>query len=320
MKNHILSFCVVLAFSCKAQPNTEAVTITSNQVKEVVDYLASDAILGRDTGSEGIEKSAQFIEKKFKSFGVKPYYDTYRDNFKVRDSIDAFNVLGYIEGSDENLKNEIVLIGAHYDHVGFRARPMEGDSIGNGANDNASGTAAVVALADYFAKRNNNKRSLMFALFSAEEMGLLGSKHMAQKMKADGVNIYTVVNFEMLGVPFIDREYEVFVSGYDYSNIAEKINAYTNSNLVGKSDVAVKYSLFKRSDNYPFYQEYKIPSHTISSCDLTNYDFYHHVDDEADKMNYDHMANLINKLATALEVMTNTETQEIIMTSAPTDD
>jgi aminopeptidase-like protein len=95
--------------------------------------------------------------------------------------------------------------------------------------------------------------------------------------------------------------------------MAEKINAYTNSNIVGESEVAKKYSLFKRSDNYPFYKEFNLPCHTLSSCDMSNFDYYHHVDDETELMNFEFMANLINKLIPAMEAITNSETREIQM-------
>jgi hypothetical protein len=83
------------------------------------------------------------------------------------------------------------------------------------------------------------------------------------------------------------------------------------SNVIGKSEIAVKYSLFKRSDNYPFYEAFKTPCQTISSCDMTNYDYYHHVDDEADKLDYEHMAKMANKLIPAIETLSNTESKEI---------
>lgn len=315
MKYILIIALLFIVFACKPKE----VIITNSQVKEVVDHLASDKLEGRDTGSEGIDQAATFIENKFKDYGVKPYYETYRDHFKVKE-LDAFNVVGYIEGKDKSLKDEIIVIGAHYDHVGYRTRTVENDSIGNGANDNASGTATVVAIADYFAKRKTNKRSLVFALFSGEEMGLRGSRHLAERMKNENANIYAVVNFEMLGVPFTDRDYDLYVTGYDLSNMAEKLNEYGDSKFIGKSDVAVQYNLFKRSDNYPFYESFKVPSQTISSCDLTNYDFYHHVDDESDKMNYDHMTKVINQLTPVIEVMSTTAEKEIIMTESPNDE
>jgi Zn-dependent M28 family amino/carboxypeptidase len=315
MKKLTIIVLVLMAFACKPKE----VVIGNTQVKEMVHYLAGDELEGRDTGSEGIDKAASYIEGKFKGWGVKPYYGSYRDYFKVEE-IDGFNVVGYVEGNDNRLKDEIIVIGAHYDHIGYRSKPIEGDSIGNGANDNATGTAAVVALANYFSKRKNNKRSLVFALFSGEEMGLRGSRHLAERMKTENTNIYTVINFEMLGVPLTDRDYDVFATGYDLSNLAEKLNKYAGYKLVGKSDVAAQYNLFKRSDNYPFYEAFKVPSHTISSCDLTNFDFYHHVDDEPDKMNYDHMASAIKKLAPVIEAMSNTIEREIEMKETPGDE
>lgn len=316
----ILGLLVVtmMLVSCKndQQKETEApikkVTIEQKDVKAIVDYLAQDKLEGRAVGSQGIDYAATFIEETFKSYDVKPYYRHYRDEFRV-DTLEAYNVIGFIPGNDETLKEEIVIVGAHYDHVGFRAKPVENDSIANGANDNASGTAAVLEMAHYFAQTKSNKRSIMFALFSAEEVGLKGSEHLARRLRSEKANVYTVLNFEMLGVPFKDKPYEVFVTGYDKSNLGAKMNAYTNSKMVGASEVAIKYSLFKRSDNYPFYQTMEIPSHTISSCDLTNFDYYHHVDDEVIQINYKFMTDIINKMIPAVEQITRTPTKEIVL-------
>ncbi|GAA4949097.1 M28 family metallopeptidase [Algibacter agarivorans] len=287
----------------------KTIEVSENEVKSSLEYLASDGLEGRNTGSKGIEKAAVFIENIFKENNIKPYFETYRDSFNVKEVI-GYNVIGYIEGNDPNLKNEFVILGAHYDHIGT-VKMVNGDVIANGANDNATGTSAVIAMAKYFADKKNNKRSIMFTLFSAEEKGLLGSKHLSKRLKGDNLNLYTMVNFEMIGVPFKDRGYEVFVSGYDMSNMAKKINAYTESNLIGKSEIALKYSLFKRSDNYPFYTEFNVPCQTISSCDMTNFDFYHHVDDEIDKLDFKFMQRLINKIIPAIEKMSNTPTKEI---------
>lgn len=314
MKNILLALTVLSVFSCNAQEEEtiEPITITAEEVKAAVTFLASDDIQGRGTGSEGIAEAATYIEKQLTSFGVKPYYDTFRDDFKAKE-FDAYNVVGYLEGTDPELKKEVVLIGAHYDHIGLRARSVGNDSIANGANDNASGTATVLAMAKYFGAMKNNKRSIIFALFSAEEMGLLGSKHLAERLANEKLNLYTMVNFEMLGVPFKDRDYQVFATGYDLSNLAAVLNKHAGNKLVGKSDEAAKFNLFKRSDNYAFYEQFKMPAQTISSCDLTNFDFYHHVDDEADIMDYNHMANAINNLFPAMEGMINAPTQEIKM-------
>ncbi len=313
MKYSISILILFLIISCNTSKNTSrTITITSAQVQEIVYYLASDELEGRYTGTIGIDKAATYIENKFKEIGIKPYFETYRDSFKVK-NLDAFNVIGFIEGSDSKLKKEVIILGAHYDHIGMRAKTVDNDSIANGANDNAVGTSAVVAMANYFAVKKNNKRSIMFALFSAEEMGLLGSEHLAKRLKAENINLYTMVNFEMIGVPMKDKDYKAYLTGYDLSNMAEKMNEYTNSNLLGLLPKAIEFNLFKRSDNLPFYKEFNLPCQTISTFDFTNYEYYHHVDDEAEKMDYEHMANLINKIIPAIETMSNTSTKEIKM-------
>ncbi len=311
MKKILFILFIGIVFGCKSTSKHKAVVITKAEVKETVAFLTSDDLKGRNTGTKGAETAANYLENKLREFNVKPYFETYRDTFLARDK-KAFNVVGFIEGNDAKLKDEVIIIGAHYDHIGFR-KPVENDSIANGANDNAAGTSAVIALAKYFSIKRSNKRSLMFALFSGEEMGLLGSKHLAKKLKDQNINLYTMLNFEMIGVPFTDRDYVGFATGYNLSNMSAKINEYVGSNLIGFSEVAQKYNLFKQSDNYAFYNEFNLPCHTISSCDLSNYDYYHHVDDEVDKLDYNHMASFINSIIPAIEKMSNTPTKEIVM-------
>ena len=312
MKFLSLSLLTLSLFSCLVQKPKQNIEITKAQeVEELMRFLASDDLKGRDTGTQGISDAAAFIENKFKSFGLKPFFKTYRDSFKVRD-LEAFNVVGFIEGNDPNLKKEIIILGAHYDHIGF-GKKVGIDSIANGANDNATGTTAVISLARHFSQKKNNKRSFIFALFSAEEKGLLGAKHLAKKLKDQNIDLYTMVNFEMLGVPMKDKDYEAYLTGYDLSNMAEKINEYTGTKLVGLLPKAQEFRLFMRSDNHAFYKEFALPSQTISTFDFTNFNHYHKVGDEVELMDFEHMAKLINHIAPALETMSNTPKKEIKM-------
>ncbi|WP_397363517.1 M28 family peptidase [Olleya sp. R77988] len=315
MKKILLIFgLAILVNACKTKVNdtlkVEDYTVTSQEINDMVSFLAADRLNGRDTGSEGIGEAANYVESKFKSYGLKPYFETFRDNFLVGE-LDAYNVVGYLEGNDASLKNEYIVIGAHYDHIGIAKQGVANDSVSNGANDNAAGTSGVLALAKYFGAKKSNKRSLLFVTFSAEEKGLLGSNHLAKRLKQTNFNMYTMLNLEMIGVPFKNRDYIAFVTGFDKSNIAQKMNEYSNKKVIGYSEIAKKYNLFRQSDNYAFYKEFGLPCHTISSCDLSNYDYYHHVDDEADKLDYNHMVSLINSIIPAIETMCNTATKEI---------
>ncbi len=299
-------YCLVgvFLFSCASKQKIYT-------IEETITFLASDEMQGRDTGSPEIELAAQYIETRFKNAGVKPYFETYRDNFKVKEDT-AFNLVGMVEGTDPKLKNEIIIIGAHYDHIG-KGKEVNGDIIANGANDNAAGTTTVLALVDYFAKEKSNKRTLLFTLYSAEEKGLLGSKHLAEKLKTKSINLYTMFNIEMVGVPMVDKDHTVYCSGYELSNMAEKFNEYSGEKVIGFLPKAKEFQLFKRSDNYPFYLEFKVPAHTISSFDFTNFDHYHGVDDEVDKIDITFMNQVVNKIIPGLTKMASTPTQEIIM-------
>ncbi|EDP97687.1 M20/M25/M40 family metallo-hydrolase [Kordia algicida OT-1] len=306
LKN-IFRICLLslVIFSCK----TKEIVIQAQEVDDIVTYLASDELEGRDTGSEGIEKAAVYIENYFKDNGVKPYFDTYRDSFTVKGK-EAFNVIGYLEGNDPNLKNEFVIIGAHYDHIGF-AEPVGDDKIANGANDNAAGVGTVMAMAKYFAKTKSNKRSILFTLFSAEEKGLLGSKHLAKTLKNEGIDLYIMLNYEMVGVPLVGKDYTAYVTGFNKTNLAEKMNEYAGKKIAGFLPKAGEFRLFMRSDNYPFFQEFNVPCQTFCTFDFTNFDHYHKVGDESDKMDFNHMANFVNTFIPAVRKAVNAPTKEI---------
>ncbi|MEP3838020.1 MAG: M20/M25/M40 family metallo-hydrolase [Algibacter sp.] len=280
-------------------------------IKSSLEYLASDELEGRNTGSKGIEKAAVFIENQFKANQIKPYFETYRDSFNV-EKIIGYNVVGFLEGNDPKLKNEFVILGAHYDHIGT-AKEVNGDVIANGANDDASGTVAVLEWAKHFSKTKSNKRSVLFTLYAAEEMGLKGSEHLAERLKKENIDLYTMINFEMIGVPRAKTEIMAYLSGYGKSNLAKQLNVYAGGEIIGFFPKAKEFNLFQRSDNYPFYNAFKVPAHAISTFDFTNFEYYHHVDDEADKLDFNHMTSFINKMVPALEGMINAPSKVIKM-------
>ncbi|WP_394750944.1 M28 family metallopeptidase [Spongiimicrobium salis] len=301
--------------------SSEAATLTDNEgityinhsnsdkIGAIMEFLASDELQGRDSGSEGIAKAASYIETIFKENGISPYFESYKDTLSNFEPT-AYNVVGVLEGNDPVLKNEYVVIGAHYDHIG-RINPENGDAIANGANDNASGTTTVLELARYFGNAKVNKRSLVFALFSAEEKGLLGSKHLAKKLKAGNMNLYAMLNYEMVGVPLADKDYLMYVTGYENSNLAEVSNTYAKGKLIGFLPTAKKFGLFQRSDNYPFHQEFGVPSQTYCTFDFTNFNHYHKVGDENELMDFGHMAEVVNKSIPMITGISNAATQEI---------
>jgi len=273
--------------------------------------LSADEFKGRKAGSAEIQQAAAFIEKELQSYSASKDIKVYRDSFQVRDFM-ASNVFSYIPGNDPKLKDELIIIGAHYDHIG-EIQNDSNDKIANGANDNASGVAASLAIAKHFSQTRNNKRSILIALFSAEEFGLLGSTYFSENFSEQKESVYCMINFEMIGVPMQDKDFQAYLTGYKTSTMASIINAHSEMNLLGFLPQAQEYNLFQRSDNYPVYNALSVPAQTISSFDFSNYEYYHDVNDEAEELDFLHMADLVNNLIPAIEKISQNEEREITL-------
>jgi len=313
-------FLPFVFFACKSNPSTVSentskpieVTykVSETEVSDFLKYLSLDELEGRETGTKGIDKAAFFLEDFFKKNNVKPYFTTYRDTLTNFDK-PAYNIVGVLEGTDPKLKKEFVVLSAHYDHIGLESK-QQADMINNGANDDASGVTAVAQMAKYFSKTKSNKRSILFVFFAGEEKGLLGSKSLAQKLKKQNFNLYAQLNIEMIGVP-MKREYLAYITGFDKSNMAEKINEYTGKKTIGFLPKEAEYKLFYRSDNYSFYDVFKKPCQSISTFDFENFEFYHHVSDEFKVMDIPHMTSFIQEFLPAVTRIAITPTEEITM-------
>ena len=317
MKRILFLTSVLFLISCNSSkkvinPIDQSNFANEEKVSSTLKFLTSDENLGREAGTKQMENVATFLETILKENNVPPYFKTYKDtlsNFQWP----AYNIVGYLEGNDPNLKNEFVIIGAHYDHIGQLKGEdvVNGDAIANGANDNAAGTTAVSEVVKYFAATKSNKRSLLFVFFSAEEKGLLGSKHLAAKLKKQNMDLYFMFNYEMIGVPMMNKDMLLYITGFGKSNMAMKMNEYAGEKLIGYIPAETKYGLFRASDNYPFYYEFDVPAQTVSTFDFENFKFYHQPDDEFDQMNIPHITHVINKTIPVLEKMINAPTKEI---------
>ncbi len=303
--------CIAFASAQKKKAARAPYKVEEKSVSATLKFLTADELKGRDAGTEGAEMAAKYLEDVLVKNGVKPYFATYRDTL-TNYSPTTYNVVGYIEGIDPALKNEFVVIGAHYDHIGVTDKPVDGDNIYNGADDNATGTTTVAELVNYYGKAKTNKRSILFCFFSAEEDGLYGSKHLAARLKAQNFNIYTMLNFEMTGVP-LGGGLDAYITGYGRSNMADKFNDYAGKRIIGSNAFEMQYQLFRASDNYPFFMEFNVPAHTLSTTEMETFKFYHQLDDEFDQMDTAHMTGFIQLMIPVVEKMVNAPTREIVL-------
>ncbi len=285
-----LSFFLCLQFAL-SQGNLAL--IDSATVKKHLFILASDEMEGRKSGTPGIEKAAQYIEKEFERIGLSTYnaLPTYRQNFIAKE-MKLFNIIGVLEG--KNKKNEYVLITSHYDHLGMK-KGGEGDLIYNGADDDASGTTAVLALAAYFSELDSNERSIIFIAFTGEEMGLLGSKYFGKGI--DPSKFIAGINIEMIGKHSSYGQKTAWLTGFDRSDFGKIIQ----KNLIGTQyklfpDPYPKYGLFFKSDNASL-ARLGVPSHTFSTVPMNTDIHYHKVTDEAETLHISVITETIDAIA-----------------------
>lgn len=290
----ILSFCLCVQY---AFGQIDLATIDSATVKKHLYILASDDMEGRKSGSPGIEKAAQYIEKEFKRIGLSTYNElpAYRQNF-VSKNLNLFNVVGVLEGKSR--KNEYVLVSGHYDHVGIK-KEGEGDLIFNGADDDASGTTAVLVLAEYFAELDINERTIIFVAFTGEELGLLGSKYFCKTI--DPSTIMAGINCEMIGKQAVYGPKTAWLTGFERSDFGKIIQ----KNLVGTGyqlfpDPYPDYQLFFRSDNASF-ARLGVPYHSFSTSQIDKDIHYHKVSDEAETLNMSVITETIKIIAIGMK-------------------
>lgn len=206
-----------------------------------------------------------------------------------------YNIVGMIPG--RSLPGETIIFSAHYDHID-NGRFANTEGIYNGANDDASGTTAVLALAKYFAMRNDNERTLVFCLFAGEELGLYGSRSFINRVKPD--NIKAVINIEMIGMTNATGKNAFMVTGSYLSDLAKILRKNLKAEKIKVMDMnSDPKLLFQRSDNYPFAAE-GIPAHTIM-CSDDDEPCYHKTCDDVKRIDISNMTRIIQAIAKSCE-------------------
>jgi Zn-dependent M28 family amino/carboxypeptidase len=203
-----------------------------------------------------------------------------------------FNVAGILPGKSK--PNEYVIFSGHYDHLGI-IETSKGDSIANGADDDASGVTAVISLARYFKKLGNNERTLIFVAFTGEEAGMLGSKHFAGRVNP--AEIVAMFNIEMIGKESKFGKNAAFITGFDRSDFGSILQKnLTGTGFTFHPDPYPHLDLFYRSDNATL-AALGVPAHTISTDQIDKDKFYHTVDDEIETLDVNNIVATIKAIA-----------------------
>lgn len=287
-------------------------TITADDLRERVGMLAHDSLRGRGTPSPGFQAAASWIAASFAEIGLDPVeggddsagrggepaaaeaapvdLEPYLQRFVLFEDpeLQSANVLGILPGSDPALADRYVLVCAHIDHLGVRW-PVDGDSIYNGADDNASGTAAMLELAEAFARLDPApRRSLLFAGFGAEEMGLRGSYRFTEAPPVPLERIDAVVNLDMVGRNWEDTIAVVASAPSLFATADSAARLHPSVGLAVTEDPWPEEGLLRRSDQWPFIRR------GIAGMLVTSglHEDYHRPSDEADRLDYEKTARV----------------------------
>ena len=304
----IVFLFLAISFSCFSQnSNNSAIsptkyikTITPTDLKTHLSIIASDEMQGRETGSVGQKKAGEYIIKQYKASqisspaGAATYYQKvpayYMNAIRNDDLEDSENILAFIKGSEK--PNEIVVISAHYDHIG-----VKNGQIYNGADDDGSGTVALLEIAQAFSLATSEghgpKRSLLFLHTTGEEHGLLGSKYYSEHPLFPLANTIANINIDMIGrhdnIHKDSKDYIYLIGSNfistDLYTICEDMNKkYINTVLDYRfNDKKDPNRFYYRSDHYNFAKN-GIPSVFLFSGVHSD---YHKPTDTVDKIDFD---------------------------------
>ncbi|MFC2098004.1 M28 family peptidase [Bacteroidota bacterium] len=292
--------------------------VSAKEIESWVSYLASDEMRGRKNGSPEMKKSAEWLAERFKEYGLlpPPGQNNYFQEYEISRRGNTFqekNVIGYIEGSDPDLKNEYIILTAHFDHVGV-GRAVDGDSIYNGANDNAAGTVTLLGIAKTLKLSGKSpKRTLIFAAVSGEEMGMWGSRYYVKNPIFPLEKTMLNFNFEMTGHCTSLGRNKYVLTGPSFSNFDEILSDYSKEKGWTYVDtVANMDMLFNASDNAAFAriegdrnQMTGIPAHTLVTT--TDEKHIHRPWDEAKYFDYQNFEALVEFVTGAVLFLAETD-------------
>ncbi|WP_204344544.1 M28 family peptidase [Psychroserpens algicola] len=296
MKNILFILFLTVFVGCKSDSEEKIQPVS---IKDDVSFLADDKLEGRQTGTDGEKAAADYIAQRFEHLGLKakgtegyfqafsfkPKTDPHQEvKYTVKDgdsTITGTNVVGFLDNQAEHT----IIIGAHYDHLGYGAEGSlyrgETKAIHNGADDNASGVAVLLNLADKL-KSANKGNNYLFMAFSGEEMGLLGSNYFTKHPTIDLKKANYMINMDMVGR--LKQDSTLAVYGVGTSPILKQVVKANNS----KFKIIENESGVGPSDHTSFYNSDLPVLHFFTG----QHEDYHKPGDDSEKLNYEGMATI----------------------------
>lgn len=308
MKYFLSCFTLIFLFPALSQKSE-----TTNYLQKIVTALSADSMEGRLVGSYGELKTAVYLSSELLKIGVKPYQDSYAQPFTylyspnphdsteaAKQQINSQNIVGFID----NHQQRTIVIGAHYDHIGRNEHNNSSlvnsaGQIHNGADDNASGIAAVLTLAKHIqTNKSLEPVNYLIAFFSGEEDGLVGSKALVEQLTSDSLAISAMVNLDMVGR--LDSLNHLYIGGIGtsprFGEIVQSANHYDFKIVSDSSGIGP-------SDHTSFYLK-NIP---VLFLFTGTHSDYHKPSDDSEKINFDGLTKIQAYLNDLIKELSNSD-------------
>jgi acetylornithine deacetylase/succinyl-diaminopimelate desuccinylase-like protein len=306
----VFLFCTFFYFLTAA--SAQKSDIDAAQIRGAMEFLASDAMQGRGSGTHDELLAATYLASQLRQIGIEPagdsggYIQDVSGEFtflfqKDKKPWTTSNVIGVLPGRDEKLKDQVILLTAHMDHLGI-GKPVNGDNIYNGADDDASGCVAVLQLARALARKKHPRRTVIFVFFGSEEPGGQGDQYFLDHPPVPLKNIVANLEFEMIGRPDpVIKPDQLWLTGFERTNLGPELSQH-GAKLVGDPHPQSKF--FERSDNYALALK-GVVAQTVSSFGL--HADYHRPSDDVAHIDFAHMEHAIHSMIGPVQWLANSQ-------------
>jgi Zn-dependent M28 family amino/carboxypeptidase len=307
----LLMLCLILSVALSASARNRRHDRLLDRIRGEMEFMASDAMQGRGSGTHDELVTAVYLASELRGMGISPMGDKggyiqnvsgefnfYREGKK---QWNTRNVIGVIPGHDPKLKDQVVLLTAHMDHIGV-GKAVKGDDIYNGADDDASGCIAVLQLAHTLSRGKPPRHTVIFAFFGSEETGGQGDQYFLEHPPVPLINIMANLEFEMIGrADSAVKPDQLWLTGYDRTNLGPEL-AHHGAKLV--ADPHPEQQFFQRSDNFALARK-GIVAQTVSSFGLHR--DYHQPSDDVAHVDFPHMEHAIQSMMKPVKWLANSK-------------
>ena len=291
MKKLIFSLAIIMAFPFAHAQDADR----RARLEKHLYYLASDSLHGREAGSEDGVKARAYILEQWNEIGIEPFFAEGFELPFTRNGLNMANLVGVIPGNDPSLKDEYIVLGAHFDHIGYK-----NGEICNGADDNASGSTALIEIARILKEKQSQlKRSVIIAAFDGEEKGLWGSEELARRMSADDIisNVKCMMSIDMVGWYAKNGKLEILGAG-TIKDGKKLLNDNAGQLKLKIEDFET--AVLTATDTRSFAKKYNVPTlHVFTGLKSP----YHKPADDADLIDYDGLEGITCFIARVTEQM-----------------